>query len=163
MRRRTNEPETELSQTMEVDLRDQSYAPPAPAANEITVIGDGARLEGNLISAGSLKIEGNVKGHVTAEGDVVVSSEASVEADILAANVTIAGKYKGNVTATGNLELASSARVEGNISCGSLTVARGAVFSGQSTMGGERQPSRVAASVEKTPDLPVEEPAGDKA
>lgn len=101
---------------------------------ELTVIGKGARLEGNLISAASLRIEGSVKGQITAEGDVIVAAEADVAADIRATNVTIGGKYNGNVTATGTLELESGARVEGNVTCQSLIVNRGAGFSGQSIM-----------------------------
>ncbi len=107
-----------------------------PSPNELTVIGKGARLEGNLISAASLRIDGAVKGQVTAEGDVIVSPEADVAADVKAKNVTIAGKYAGNVTASGTLELSSTARVEGNVSCGSLIVNQGAIFAGQSIMGG---------------------------
>lgn len=124
-----------------------------PSASDMTLIGKGARLEGNLISAASLKIEGSVKGQITAEGDVIVSSEADVAADIRATNVTVAGKYSGNITAKGNLELESTARVEGNVSCGSLIVNRGAVFSGESVMGTEPIESR------GTSDLSVNETA----
>lgn len=141
--RRRNEAGFETEQR-EVDVREQGYVPPAASSGEMTVIGAGARLEGNLISAGSLKIEGNVKGQITAEGDVIVAPEAQVEADIRANNITIAGRYKGDVTAAGNLELATTARVDGNISCGSLIVNRGAVFSGQSMMGEHSSPSEIS-------------------
>lgn len=127
-------------------------------AMEMTLIGKGARLEGNLISAASLKIEGSVKGQITAEGDVIVSSEADVAADIRATNVTVAGRYSGNITAKGNLELESSARVEGNVSCGSLIVNRGAVFSGESVMGTEpvqgRSDNRSDLKVQEKADQP---------
>ncbi len=106
-----------------------------PRQAELTVIGAGARLEGNLVSVASLRIEGHVKGQITAEGDVTVAPEADVDSDIRAANVTIAGSYRGNVTATGTIELASTAKVEGNLSCSSLVVTQGASFSGQSIMG----------------------------
>ncbi len=107
-----------------------------PRAGEpLTVIGSGARLEGNLVSASSLRIEGKVKGQITAEGDVIVAPDAEVMSDIRATNVTIAGRYEGNITANGTLELASTARVDGNISCRALIVNQGAVFSGQSIMG----------------------------
>lgn len=101
---------------------------------ELTVIGAGARLEGNLVSVASLRIEGHVKGQVTAEGDVIVAPEAEVDSDIRASNVTIAGSYRGNVTANGTVELAPTAKVDGNISCSSLIVNQGAMFSGQSIM-----------------------------
>lgn len=112
---------------------ESTYVPPN-RSGELTVIGAGARLDGNLISAASLRIEGMVKGQITAEGDVTVAPEAQVDSDIRANNVTIAGKYTGNVTAAGTLELAESARVEGNLSCRALVVNQGAIFSGQSIM-----------------------------
>lgn len=130
-------------------------AAPRPAPMEMTLIGKGARLEGNLISAASLKIEGSVKGQITAEGDVIVAPEADVAADIRATNVTVAGKYSGNITAKGNLELESSARVEGNVSCASLIVNRGAVFSGESVMGTEP----IQAQTKEPSSLKVQETA----
>lgn len=102
--------------------------------DEVTVIGPGARLEGNLVSAGSLRIEGRVKGQITAEGDVIVAPEAEVNSDIRATNVTVAGNYKGNITASGTLELSSTAHVEGDLSCNSLIVNAGARFTGQANM-----------------------------
>lgn len=107
------------------------------ARGDMTVIGVGARLDGNLISAASLRIEGKITGQVSAEGDVIVAPEAEVEADIKATNVILAGTYRGNITASGRLELSSTAKVEGNLSCASLAVEEGALFSGQSMMDGE--------------------------
>ena len=37
---------------------------------EVTVVGVGARLDGNVVSAGSLRIDGQVKGQINADGDV---------------------------------------------------------------------------------------------
>lgn len=122
-----------------------TYQPPAPAQpaprgatpdHTVTVIGNGARLEGTLVSAASLRIEGTVKGKIEAEGDVVVAPESQVAADIRATNVTIGGRYTGNVNASGSLELSSTARVQGNLTCTSLIVNQGAIFSGQSIMEG---------------------------
>lgn len=137
MRRRGAESEQLEQKEVFVREAEQRFPPaePRPQA-ELTVIGSGARLEGNLISAASLRIEGLVKGQITAEGDVIVAPEAEVDSDIWATNVTISGKYAGNVTANGTIELTSTARVEGNISCRSLIVTQGAVFSGQSIMDG---------------------------
>ena len=100
----------------------------------VTVIGSGARLEGNLIAAASLRIEGTVTGTITAEGDVIVAPEAEVAADIKATNATLGGRYKGNVVASGTVELTSTARVEGNLTSRNLVVNQGAIFSGQSIM-----------------------------
>src|SRR5919109_214069 len=65
--------------------------------SEVTVIGQGARIEGTLVSAGSLRIDGQVTGKINADGDVVLSSQSQVEADIDAQNATVAGRFKGNI------------------------------------------------------------------
>ncbi len=105
------------------------------AATEVTVLGQGARLEGTLVSAGSLRIDGQVKGKIKAEGDVTLSGQSKVEADIEAQNVIVAGNFKGNIMAKSKAELARGGRVDGNVTSKSLVVAEGAIFVGQSIMG----------------------------
>jgi cytoskeletal protein CcmA (bactofilin family) len=123
-------------QPSEVTMRDQMTAGP-----EVTVVGKGARIEGNLISAGSLRIDGQVKGKITAEGDVTLSPQSEVDADIKATNVTIGGNFKGNIVAGNKAELARGGRVEGNVTSKVLVVTEGASFTGQSIMDG-RQPAQ---------------------
>ena len=110
--------------------------PSLPRSREqtVTVIGNGARLEGNLISAASLRIEGSVSGKITAEGDVILAPEAEVSADIKAANATLGGRFKGNAVVTGTIELTATAKVEGNLTSKALIINQGAVFTGQSIM-----------------------------
>jgi len=105
------------------------------ASTEVTVVGQGARIEGTLVSAGSLRVDGQVKGKITAEGDVALSPQSRVEADIHAQNVTIGGQFRGNAIAKGKAELTRGGRVDGNITSRTLVIAEGAVFSGQSIMG----------------------------
>jgi cytoskeletal protein CcmA (bactofilin family) len=126
-------------------MREQTTGGP-----EVTVVGKGARIEGNLISAGSLRIDGQVKGKITAEGDVTLSPQSEVDADIKAANVSVGGAFKGNIVAGNKAELARGGRVEGNVTSKILVVAEGALFTGQSIMDGS-QPSPPGA-----PDRPAQ-------
>jgi len=103
---------------------------------EVTVVGQGARLEGTIVSAGSLRIDGQVKGQVNADGDVMLSPQSQVEADIKAENVIIAGRFKGNIVVKGKAELARGGRIDGNITSKSLVIQEGGVFCGQSNMEG---------------------------
>ena len=64
---------------------------------EVTIVGAGARLEGNVVSAGSLRIDGQVKGQINADGDVALSPQSQVEADIRAQNVSVGGRFTGNI------------------------------------------------------------------
>jgi cytoskeletal protein CcmA (bactofilin family) len=119
---------------------------PETSASEVTVVGQGARIEGTLVSAGSLRIDGQVKGKVTAEGDVGLSAQSRVEADVTAQNVTVGGQLRGNIVAKGKAELVRGGRVEGNITARTLVIAEGALFSGQSIMGEAAQQTKPAAA-----------------
>ena len=94
---------------------------------EVTIVGAGARLEGNVVSAGSLRIDGQVKGQINADGDVTLSPQSQVEADIRAQNVSVAGKFKGNVIVKGKAHLARGGRIDGNITSKTLVVEEGGV------------------------------------
>ena len=112
---------------------------------EVTVVGQGARLEGTIVSAGSLRIDGQVKGQVNADGDVMLSPQSQVEADISAENVIVAGRFKGNITVKGKAELARGGRIDGNITSKSLVIQEGGIFSGQSNMDGGASPQQQSA------------------
>ena len=45
-------------------------------SNEVTIVGTGAKLEGTVVSAGSLRIDGQVKGQINADGDVTLSPQS---------------------------------------------------------------------------------------
>jgi cytoskeletal protein CcmA (bactofilin family) len=131
---------------------DAAEASPAPAPerregtqmtdSEVTIVGAAAKLEGTVVSAGSLRIDGQVKGQIQAVGDVTLSPQSQVEADIRAQNVSVAGRFKGNVVVKGKAHLARGGRIEGNITSKTLVVEEGGVFHGQSLMdGGTAQPA----------------------
>jgi cytoskeletal protein CcmA (bactofilin family) len=103
-------------------------------SGEVTIIGHGAKLEGTIVSAGSLRIDGQIKGQVNADGDVMLAPQSQVEADIRAQNVSVAGRFKGSIVVKGRAELARGGRVDGNITSKTLVVEEGAVFQGQSIM-----------------------------
>jgi cytoskeletal protein CcmA (bactofilin family) len=117
----------------------------------VTVVGQGARLEGTVVSAGSLRVDGQVKGTITAEGDVVLSPNSQVDADVHAQNVSVAGTFKGNIVAKQKAELAKSGKVEGNVTSKVLVVAEGAVFSGQSVMDGRVEGGQPTAAERPAP------------
>jgi cytoskeletal protein CcmA (bactofilin family) len=99
---------------------------------ETTFVSRDAELEGTLVSAESIRIDGQAKGMIAARGDVILSSDSHVEADIQAQNVIMGGTLKGNITARTKTELAEGGRVEGQIRSRVLVVQEGAVFYGQS-------------------------------
>ena len=102
--------------------------------DEVTIVGATAKLDGNVVSAGSLRIDGQVKGQINADGDVTLSSQSQVEADIRAQNVSVAGRFKGNILVKGKAHLARGGRIDGNITSKTLVVEEGGTFHGQSIM-----------------------------
>jgi cytoskeletal protein CcmA (bactofilin family) len=123
---------------------------------EVTIVGQGAKLEGTVVSAGSLRIDGQIKGQVNADGDVMLSPQSSVEADIRAQNVSVAGRFKGSIVVKGRAEIARGGRVDGNITSKTLVVEEGAVFQGQSIMDQQVQAAAQAANPKAEPAKPEE-------
>jgi cytoskeletal protein CcmA (bactofilin family) len=131
--------------------------------SEITIVGRGSRLEGTVVSAGSLRIDGQVTGNIAANGDVILSSHSQVKADIEAQNVVVAGTFRGNITARAKAELAKGSRVDGDIRSAALVVGEGAVFSGTSIMevpqeeaaapGGGVEPGEEPSSEQQTVEI----------
>ena len=126
---------------------------------EVTIVGAGARLEGNVVSAGNLRIDGQVKGQINSDGDVTLSPQSQVEADIRAQNVSVAGKFKGNLIVKAKAHLARGGRVDGNITSKTLVIEEGGLFHGQSIMDGagsapaaqQGQPNQPSAKVDQAP------------
>jgi cytoskeletal protein CcmA (bactofilin family) len=118
-------------------------------SGEVTIVGQGAKLEGTVVSAGSLRIDGQIKGQVNADGDVVLSPQSAVEADIRAQNVSVAGRFKGSIVVKGRAEIARGGRVDGNITSKTLVVEEGAIFQGQSIMDQQTQAAAAAAQPAK--------------
>jgi len=83
--------------------------------SEVSVVGRGTRIEGTVVAAGSLRVEGEVKGKITAEGEVSLTPQGRVEANIRATSITLAGQVKGNLTAKGDISLPAESRLDGNI------------------------------------------------
>ena len=90
--------------------------------DDMSVVGRGARIEGTLTSAGSLRIFGHLTGDITVEGDVSVAGGSEVHAHINARSISLAGRIKGNLTAPGRVVLPATSRVEGDVRAQSVTV-----------------------------------------
>lgn len=83
--------------------------------SEVSVVGPGTRIEGTVVAAGSLRVEGEVKGKITAEREVTLSPQGRVEANIEAGSIVLAGQVKGNLAAKGDVSLPADSRLDGNI------------------------------------------------
>lgn len=109
------------------------------AADEITnssnVIGKGTVLEGNIETAGNIRIEGRIIGNIKSKSKIALGHSSVVDGNVIAQNADIEGTVKGKIEITDMLVLKSTAVVHGDISTGKFVVEPGAVFNGTCKMG----------------------------
>jgi cytoskeletal protein CcmA (bactofilin family) len=87
-------------------------------------------MKGNLESEGDIQVDGKVQGHIRCT-QLIVGRDASIDGDVLAAEVVIRGKVKGVIRAN-RVKLQDTARVESEIFFEkSLGIEDGASFEGQ--------------------------------
>ncbi len=106
---------------------------------QVTIIGTGVVIEGKLASTGDVRIDGNVKGDIKAEGNVTVGESGGVDGQIHADIITLGGKVTGSVNAKDKLVLEAKASLKGDIVTKILVVEAGAKFDGKSSMGDNRE------------------------
>ncbi|MBP9713571.1 MAG: polymer-forming cytoskeletal protein [Sterolibacterium sp.] len=103
-----------------------------------TLIGAGTRIVGDVSFTGGLRVEGEIKGNVTAEGGaLVVSEQARIEGDIRVAHLVINGTVDGALVAGEFLELQPQARVTGDVQYNTIEIHLGAVIDGRLMHQGE--------------------------
>jgi cytoskeletal protein CcmA (bactofilin family) len=102
--------------------------------NPDTIIGRGVRVEGTLQTAGDIQINGEFKGKLITEKDVVVGDHAVVDANISGQNVYVAGEVKGDINAYEKIEIFETGKVDGNVTASALSIQSGGILKGTSTM-----------------------------
>lgn len=104
------------------------------SAAHITLIAEGTEIRGDVEFAGSVQVEGKVKGNLRAANNdrasIMVIHGAEVVGDITAPEVMINGTVKGDIYATVRVELAPDARIEGDVRYRSLEMMAGAQING---------------------------------
>ncbi len=102
--------------------------------NPDTIIGRGVRVEGTLQTAGDIQINGEFKGKLLTEADVVVGEYAVVDADINGQNVYVSGEVIGDINAFEKIEIMETGKVDGNVTASALSIESGGILKGTSTM-----------------------------
>jgi cytoskeletal protein CcmA (bactofilin family) len=100
-----------------------------------SLIGAGTVVQGNVMFAGGLRIDGAVDGKVAtannAPGTLVISEHARVDGEVKVSHVVINGSVSGPVTANDCLELQAKARVNGDVVYRALEMHVGAIVQGK--------------------------------
>ena len=98
-------------------------------------VGAGSRFDGLLSFWGAARVEGTLRGEVTAQGRLEVGPEARVAARIHVDALVIEGEVVGEVVARRRLEIRRGARIRGSIQTPRLALSEGAVLEGRLVMG----------------------------
>ena len=115
-----------------------------------SLIGEGTVIQGELRFAEGLRIDGEVRGDVVADGEdsiVVVSEKARIEGRVKAAHVIINGMVIGPVECGQLLELQPKARIVGDVRYASLEMHQGATIDGElRPLNAEEKPALILAA-----------------
>jgi cytoskeletal protein CcmA (bactofilin family) len=121
-----------------------------------SLIGAGTVVEGNISFSGGLRIDGEVRGNITAAGEqagmLVISEQASVEGEIRVHHVMVNGQVKGPIHADQTLELQPKASVTGDVHYQKLEMQMGAVVQGRLVYEANSQSDKVVKLKSATAD-----------
>ncbi len=99
-----------------------------------TLIGAGSVLQGDLEFTGGLRVDGHIRGHVSAQdssnGTLVLSESGVIEGDINVPHVVVNGTVNGNISSKGHVELQAKAKIQGDIHYKAVEMELGAVLNG---------------------------------
>ena len=99
-----------------------------------TLIGVKSELKGDIVFSGGLRIDGKVRGNITAKGDanstLVLSEHAVVTGNVTVPHIITNGSIKGNVRAAERIELQTKSEIVGDVYYKVIEMALGAVING---------------------------------
>lgn len=107
-----------------------------PDSGSVNIIGAGTSIEGDVVSSGDIRIDGNLKGTLKTRGKLVVGPSGSIEGEVSCQNADVSGNMRGKLVVTDLLALKATAKLNGEITTGKLAIEPGADFSGSCSMGG---------------------------
>ncbi|MGA9031570.1 MAG: polymer-forming cytoskeletal protein [Sulfuricaulis sp.] len=99
-----------------------------------TLIGAKTDLKGDIVFTGGLRVDGKVRGNITAKGDgnstLVLSENAMVTGNVTVPHIITNGTIKGNVRAAERIELQPKAEITGDVYYKVIEMSLGAVING---------------------------------
>jgi len=99
-----------------------------------TLIGAKTDLKGDIVFTGGLRVDGKVRGNITAKGDsnstLVLSEHAMVTGNVTVPHIITNGTIKGNVRAAERIELQPKAEISGDVYYKVIEMSLGAMING---------------------------------
>jgi len=112
----------------------QSYSESTSPKNA-ALLGSTIDIKAELTGNEDLIIAGKFKGKIDIKNnDLTVESNADVDAEIQARNITIRGRVKGNIHASGKVYIEKEGQMVGDIAAARISIVEGAQFKGSMKM-----------------------------
>ena len=118
-------------------------------ARGASLIDQDSHFHGSYRTPHDLQIDGRYDGEIECQGTVYIGESATVNAHIIAGNVTIAGRCEGEIACDARFEILPTGRVSGSITSAVCVIHEGAVYEGELRMtwpsGDSRRPIALRA------------------
>ncbi|MFC1531822.1 polymer-forming cytoskeletal protein [Thermodesulfobacteriota bacterium] len=112
-------------------------------------LGKGTEFDGKLIFNGTVRIDGQLKGEVSAaEGKLIVGELGRVDADIHVSYIVVNGEIYGNIIADHKIDIFPSGKVFGSIQTPTLSIQDGAIFEGDVKMSPTEETERELTAID---------------
>jgi len=98
-----------------------------------TIVGPESVLKGDITSKGTVKVDGQAEGNITADC-LVIGEAGKLTGDVTVREIVVGGRVFGNINASDGVDIQQKGEVCGDVSAARLTIAEGGRFDGRSTM-----------------------------
>src|ERR1044072_2419050 len=79
--------------------------------DSMSIIGPGMHIVGDIVTDGTVRVEGRIDGTIRAGKAVVVGKDGEVQGEIFTQDAVIGGTVRGSVTAESRLELQATCNI----------------------------------------------------
>lgn len=117
-----------VKDTAAPEIAEQAKPAGKPAQDNVSVLGAGTQITGNIVCTGTLQVYGRIIGDIHAS-QLVICEGARVEGKIIAPEAIIRGAFNGSIHGN-TVKLQKTASVEGEIYNKSLAIEQDARFEG---------------------------------
>ena len=100
----------------------------------LSFIGTNVRLEGSLLFAGKVFVEGEFKGELHGDGHLEIAEAGKVEGEIHTGELVNHGRTRGSIFVANRVELQAGCSHEGNVTARKIYIAPEAKFEGRLMM-----------------------------
>lgn len=103
-----------------------------------TLIGKTTRVSGNIITQGSVRVDGRIEGNLETPQTLITGQGSFIKGDVRCRDAILGGRIEGNIYALGMVEMQSGASLLGDITCKGLVIQPKVFFEGHCKMSQEK-------------------------